>query len=84
MWLAKGGTIRPMGAPAPVAADSPPDPTPLDVENVRQVASGIYEVDVKGLREGPIVVRDADGVYYVRLPFAQLAGAPSEKKPDLE
>ncbi len=56
VWLAKGGQVTAISG----------------VENVRQLKRGVYEVDVRGLSSAPLVVRDAEGVYYVRLPFAAL------------
>lgn len=63
VWLAKGGSVKPVGA---------------DVENIRQVATGVFELDVGSLSSGPLVVRDENGIYYVRLPFSQAGTNPDE------
>jgi len=68
IWLAKGGAI------------SAPDA--FDLENIRQVKKGVYEVDVTALaEEDPLVIKDELGVYYVRLPFAEIkySGAGAKK-----
>jgi len=71
VWLAKGGTIDVVSAPDGAAEK-------LDIENVRQLSRGVFEVNLSGLDEGPLVVRDQEGVYYVRLPFEQ--GIPKKEK----
>ncbi len=44
-----------------------------DLENIRQLRKGVYEVDFKGLSDGnPVVVKDEEGIYYVRLPFTEV------------
>lgn len=59
IWLAKGGSIS-------AASD-------FDLENIRQVKKGVYEVDVTALADqDPLVVKDERGIYYVRLPFTEV------------
>ncbi|PIT84906.1 hypothetical protein COU37_00070 [Candidatus Micrarchaeota archaeon CG10_big_fil_rev_8_21_14_0_10_45_29] len=58
VWLSKG---------AKISAAEPGS----QVENIKQVRSGVFEVDLLGVKSGPLVVKDEDGVYYVRLPFSQ-------------
>ena len=71
VWLAKGGRIDVAGAD-PKEGDS-------GIENVRQLSRGVFEVDLSALDSGPLVVRDQEGVYYVRLPFEQPAPKPKKK-----
>ncbi|MCX8163408.1 MAG: Zn-ribbon domain-containing protein [Candidatus Micrarchaeota archaeon] len=40
-----------------------------EVENIRQIQKGVFEVNLFSLQNGPVVVKDEDEVYYVRLPF---------------
>jgi len=42
-------------------------PITLDVENVRVLKQGIFELDIQSLVKNPVVVKDEDGVYYIRL-----------------
>ena len=42
-------------------------PVTLDVENVRVLNRGTFELDVNSLIRNPLVVKDEDGVYYIRL-----------------
>ncbi|VVC02687.1 Zn-ribbon containing protein [Candidatus Burarchaeum australiense] len=42
-------------------------PISLEVENVRVLTKGIFELDVNSLVKNPIVIKDEDGVYYIRL-----------------
>jgi predicted nucleic acid-binding Zn-ribbon protein len=43
----------------------------LEVENVRVLQNGIFEIDVSSLLKNPVVVKDSEGVYYLRLPKAK-------------
>jgi predicted nucleic acid-binding Zn-ribbon protein len=43
-------------------------PVSLDVENVRVLQKGIFEIDIGALSSNPVVVKDTEGVYYLRLP----------------
>ncbi len=69
VWLAKGAQLE------KVKNDDFEDEHEQDteqsqkIENVRQIKSGIFEVDLLGVKNGPLVIRDQEGVYYVRLPF---------------
>jgi len=42
-------------------------PVTLEVENVRVLNKGVFELDINSLVKNPLVVRDEDGVYYIRL-----------------
>ncbi|MEM3400101.1 MAG: Zn-ribbon containing protein [Candidatus Micrarchaeia archaeon] len=40
----------------------------LEVENIRMLSKGIFEVDISSLMsKNPVVVKDGNGVYYIRL-----------------
>lgn len=43
-------------------------PVSLEVENVRVLQNGIFEIDIDSLTKNPVVVKDSEGVYYLRLP----------------
>ncbi|MFH1470752.1 MAG: Zn-ribbon containing protein [Candidatus Micrarchaeota archaeon] len=43
-------------------------PVSLEVENVRVLQNGIFEIDISSLTKNPVVVKDSEGVYYLRLP----------------
>ena len=42
-------------------------PVTLDTENVRVLRQGIFELDISSIIKNPLVVKDEDGVYYIRL-----------------
>jgi predicted nucleic acid-binding Zn-ribbon protein len=42
-----------------------------DVENIKIVSEGVFFVDVNALSKNPVVLKDEEGVYYVRLPLSQ-------------
>lgn len=44
-----------------------------DVENIKIVSEGVFFVDVNALSKNPVVLKDEEGVYYVRLPLSQSA-----------
>jgi predicted nucleic acid-binding Zn-ribbon protein len=74
VWLSKGAQISTVGSKEG-----------FEIENIRQVKRGIFEVDLLGIDEGPLVIKDEEGIYYVRLPFAQpelwdLEGSKKNKK----
>lgn len=49
-------------------------PVTLDVENVRVLNKGVFELDIASLMKNPVVIRDDDGIYYIRLGGRSLAG----------
>jgi len=63
VWLSKGAEV------SKITTDE--ETNEPKIENVRQIKRGIFEVDLLGLKNGPLVIRDKEGVYYVRLPFEQ-------------
>jgi len=50
-----------------LANEDAPSPKP-SIENVRILEKGIFELDLASLGRDPLIVRDANGVYHVRLP----------------
>lgn len=64
VWLSKGAKISDIAEEEDCEDSGEPK-----IENIRQIKRGIFEVDLLGLKKGPLVVRDQEGVYYVRLPF---------------
>lgn len=63
VWLSKGAQVEKLVSDA--------DSKEPKIENIRQIRHGVFEVDLLGLKNGPLVIRDREGVYYVRLPFEQ-------------
>jgi predicted nucleic acid-binding Zn-ribbon protein len=43
--------------------------TSEDVENIKILREGVFLVDIKALSQSPVVLKDEEGVYYVKLPF---------------
>lgn len=43
--------------------------TSEDVENIKILREGVFLVDIKALSNSPVVLKDEEGVYYVKLPF---------------
>lgn len=55
--------------------------TTEDVENIKIVSEGVFAVDVNALSKNPVVLKDEEGIYYVRLPFEQKVKAiPNNEK----
>ncbi|MFC2154329.1 Zn-ribbon domain-containing protein [Candidatus Altiarchaeota archaeon] len=43
----------------------------LDVENLRRISEGVFELDIASLMSGkPIVIKAREGVYYIDVPYA--------------
>ncbi|MFA6035823.1 MAG: hypothetical protein WC759_02600, partial [Candidatus Micrarchaeia archaeon] len=42
-------------------------PITLEVENVNIPDRGIFELDINSFAINPVVVKDVDGIYYIRL-----------------
>jgi len=40
-----------------------------DVENIKVVTQGVFSIDLNALSKNPVVLKDEEGVYYVRIPF---------------
>jgi predicted nucleic acid-binding Zn-ribbon protein len=43
--------------------------TDEDVENIKVVTEGVFSIDLLALSKNPVVLKDEEGVYYVRIPF---------------
>jgi hypothetical protein len=52
-------------------------PVTLDVENVRVLNKGVFELDISSLMKNPVVIKDDEGIYYIRLGARSLAGVVS-------
>jgi predicted nucleic acid-binding Zn-ribbon protein len=42
----------------------------LEVENIKMLEKGVFEIDLNSLMKNPLVFKDVNGVYYVKLPVA--------------
>jgi len=52
-------------------------PISLEIENIRMLRRGVFELNLKSLMEkNPIVVRDQYGIYYIKLPEAKSSVTP--------
>ena len=45
--------------------------TDEDVENIKVVTEGVFSIDLNALSRDPVVLKDEEGVYYVRIPFEE-------------
>ena len=45
-------------------------PIVLEVENIKMLEKGVFEIDLNSLMKDPLVLKDANGVYYVKLPIS--------------
>ncbi len=45
--------------------------TDEDVENIKVVTEGVFSIDLLALSKNPVVLKDEEGIYYVRIPFEQ-------------
>lgn len=43
-------------------------PVSIDIENVRVLEKGVFEINVANLMRNPLIVKGEDGVFYVKLP----------------
>jgi predicted nucleic acid-binding Zn-ribbon protein len=51
-----------------------------DVENIKILSEGVFLVDLKSLSKSPLVLKDQEGIYYVKLPVeAQLKSNDGKK-----
>ena len=53
--------------------------TDEDVENIKVVTQGVFSIDLNALSRDPVVLKDEEGVYYVRIPFEQGEDKPNGK-----
>jgi len=42
-------------------------PLTLDVENVKILEQGVFELNIQSLIKNPVVVKDQHGVYYIKI-----------------
>lgn len=49
--------------------------TTEDVENIKVLTEGVFLIDVKSLSRDPMVLKDQEGVYYVKIPYEKKNGA---------
>ncbi len=59
---------EPGAKPAGISIDS--KPIVLEVENIKMLEKGVFEIDLGSLMKNPLVLKDANGVYYVKLPIS--------------
>ncbi|MCX8194768.1 MAG: Zn-ribbon domain-containing protein [Candidatus Micrarchaeota archaeon] len=43
--------------------------TSEDVENIKILGEGVFLLDIKAISNEPLVIKDEEEVYYIRLPF---------------
>lgn len=55
-----------------------------DVENVKVVSEGVFLLDVNTLSKNPMVLKDEEGIYYVKLPYESIVKEPKAKKSDVK
>jgi predicted nucleic acid-binding Zn-ribbon protein len=48
--------------------------TTEDIENIKILSDGVFLLDLKGLSKDPIVLKDSEGIYYIKLPFEKPNG----------
>ncbi len=42
-----------------------------DVENIKVMSEGVFLLDVNAISRNPLVLKDEEGIYYVKIPFEQ-------------
>ncbi|MFA5929304.1 MAG: hypothetical protein WC861_00305 [Candidatus Micrarchaeia archaeon] len=53
-----------------------------DIENIKVLTQGVFILDVNAISKNPVVLKDEDEIYYVKLPLVQKkaqAAAPEQK-----
>ncbi|MFA6214383.1 MAG: Zn-ribbon containing protein [Candidatus Micrarchaeia archaeon] len=48
-----------------------------DIENIKVLTQGVFLLDVKAISKNPVVLKDEDEIYYVKLPIVQKKLPPS-------
>lgn len=43
------------------------NPVMLELENIQMLEKGVFNIDLKSLLNDPVVLKDTNGVYYIRL-----------------
>ena len=82
-----GGNGRAGGKDAPGGAESGTAPesyharvafTGDDVENIKVLTQGVFLLDVNAISKNPVVLKDEDDIYYVKLPLEQKRAKPPQ------
>jgi predicted nucleic acid-binding Zn-ribbon protein len=50
--------------------------TDEDVENIKVLTQGVFLLDVNAISKNPVVLKDEDDIYYVKLPLEQKRAKP--------
>jgi len=50
-----------------------------DIENIKVLTQGVFLLDVNAISKNPVVLKDEDEIYYVKLPLVQKK-APAQVK----
>ena len=45
--------------------------TSEDVENIKVLTEGVFALSLQSLSRDPVVLKDEEGIYYVKIPFEQ-------------
>ncbi|MFA6327835.1 MAG: Zn-ribbon containing protein [Candidatus Micrarchaeia archaeon] len=54
-----------------------------DIENIKVLTQGVFILDVNAISKNPVVLKDEDEIYYVKLPLVQKrAPAPGKEEGD--
>jgi len=51
-----------------------------DIENIKVLTQGVFLLDVNAISKNPVVLKDEDEIYYVKLPLVQKKPAAPEKE----
>jgi len=54
--------------------------TDEDVENIKVVTQGVFSIDLNALSKNPVILKDEEGIYYVRIPFEYRGKGGNGKK----
>ena len=49
-----------------------------DVENIKVLTEGVFALELHSLYKDPVVLKDEEGIYYVKIPFEQNVNALKE------
>jgi len=51
-----------------------------DIENIKVLTQGVFLLDVNAISKNPVVLKDEDEIYYVKLPLVQKKAQQNEKE----
>jgi len=54
--------------------------TSEDIENIKVMGQGVFILNLKAISGDPLVIKDEEGIYYIRLPIENGYGAKLLKK----